>query len=135
MSNNCHIIGTPTGIFITRSIRRLPESFQLEALGELTASPWEYGYANFGHRLIYSRRSSLPPEVAVGTTLHLGDKDALAMHDYARVHPFEDVDPAAISAEAGDFANSVSGEPGEQPPVHAQPAGEERGSFFELARC
>ena len=44
------------------------------------------------------------------------------------MHPFEDVDPAAISAQAGDFANSVSGEPGEQPPVHAQPAGEERGA-------
>ena len=66
MSNDCHIIGTPTGIFITRSIRRFPDSFQLELLGELTASPWEYGYANLGHRLIYSRRSSLPPGVAVG---------------------------------------------------------------------
>ena len=45
------------------------------------------------------------------------------MHDYARAHPCE-----AISAKAGDFANSVPGEPGEQPPVHAQPAGEERGA-------
>ena len=78
--------------------------------------------------MIYSRRSSLPPGVAVGTTFHLGDKDALAVRDNARAHPFEDADPAAISAEAEDFANSVPSEPGEQPPVHAQPAGEERGA-------
>ena len=46
MSNDCHIFGTPTGIFITRSIRRFPDSFQLELLGGTTASLWEYGYAN-----------------------------------------------------------------------------------------
>ena len=93
MSNDYHIIGTPTGIFITRSIRRLCDSFQPELLGEITASPWEYVHANLGHRLIYSRRSSLPPGVAVGTTLNLGDKDALAVRDYARARPYEDVEP------------------------------------------
>ena len=51
MMNDCHVIGTATGIFVTRSIRRLPTSFQLEQLGDLTACPWEYGYANLGHRL------------------------------------------------------------------------------------
>ena len=107
ISNDCHIIGTPIGIFITRSIRRLPESFQLELLGEITASPWEYGYANLGHRLIYTRRSSLPPGVATGTTLNLGDKDALAVRDYARAHPYEDVGAAAISAEAGDVTSAT----------------------------
>ena len=101
MSNDCRIIGTPTGIFITRAIRRLPDSFQLELLGGITASPWEYGYAyaNLGHRLIFSRRSSLPRGVAVGTTLNLGEKNALAVHDYARAHPYEDVDAKALSAE------------------------------------
>ena len=32
LSNDCHIIGTASGIFITRSIRRLPDSFHLDAL-------------------------------------------------------------------------------------------------------
>ena len=120
MSNDCHIIGTPTGIFTTRSIRRLPDSFQLEMLGEITASPWEYGYANLGHRLVYSKRSSLPPGVAVGTTLNLGDRDALAVRDYARAHPYEDVDAKALSAEVGDTAVPITNEPGEQQPIHMQ---------------
>ena len=130
MSNHCHIIGTPTGIFITRSIRRrrLPESFHLEALGELAASPSKHGYANLGHRLIYASRSSLPPGVAVGTTLDLGDKDALAVRDYARAHLFEDADPASISAEAGDSAILAPAELGEQQPGQAQPVDEASGS-------
>ena len=89
-------------------------------LGELTASPWEYGYANLGHRLIYSRRSSLPPGVAVGTTLNLGDRDALAVRDYARAHPYEDVDAKALSTEVGDTAVPITNEPGEQQPIHMQ---------------
>ena len=32
MMNDCHVIGTATGIFVPRSIRRLPDSFHLEAL-------------------------------------------------------------------------------------------------------
>ena len=47
---------------------------------------------------MYRGRHSLL--VAVGT-LKLGGKDALAVRDYARAHPFEDADPSAISAEAG----------------------------------
>ena len=62
----------------------------------------------FGHRLISARRSSLPPGVAVGTTLNVGDKDAQAARDYARAHPYEDVDAKAISAEAGSFATHPS---------------------------
>jgi hypothetical protein len=123
MSNDCHIIGTPTGIFTTRSIRRLPDSFQLELLGEITASPWEYGYANLGHRLVYSRLSSLPPGVAVGTvgtTLNLGDRDALAVRDYARAHPYEGVDAKALSTEVGETAVPTTNEPGEQQPIHLQ---------------
>ena len=109
MMNDCHVIGTATGIFVTRSIRRLPCSFQLEQLGDLTACPWEYGYANLGHRLVYSKRVSQPFGVAVGANLQLGDKEALAVRDYARAHPFEDADPSAISAEAGIQPSEVTG--------------------------
>ena len=56
LSNDSHIIGTPTGIFLTRSIRRLPTSFDLELLGELTASPWNCGCASLGHRLVHAKR-------------------------------------------------------------------------------
>ena len=93
MMNDCHVVGTATGIFVTRSIGRLPISFQLEQLGDLTASLWEYGYVNLGHRLVYSKRVLLvsqPFGVAVGANLQLGDKEALAVRDYARAQPYED---------------------------------------------
>ena len=73
--------------------------------------------------MIYSRRSSLPPGVAVGTTLNLGDRDALAVRDYARAHPYE-----ALSAQVWDFTTSTPAEAGEQPPVHAQAAGDSTGA-------
>ena len=110
MMNDCHVIGTATGIFVTRSIRRLPTSFQLEQLGDLTACPWEYGYANLGHRLVYSKRVSQPFGVAIGANLQLGDKEALAVRDYARAHPYEDADPKAISAEAGIQSSNEAGQ-------------------------
>ena len=110
MMNDCHVIGTATGIFVTRSIRRLPTSFQLEQLGDLTACPWEYGYANLGHRLVYSKRVSQPFGVAIGANLQLGDKEALAVRDYARAHPYEDADPKAISAEAGIQGSNEAGQ-------------------------
>ena len=87
MMNDCHVIGTAIGIFVTRSIRRLPDSFHLELLGEITA--WDYGYANLGHRLVCSKRITQPSGTAVGIDLKLGDKDAMAVFDYARAHPFE----------------------------------------------
>eukprot|EP00435_Cladocopium_sp_Y103_P003064 s5372_g1.t1 len=54
-----------------------------------------------GHSLVYARRSAPPVGVAIGSELNLGDKNALAVRDYARAHPFEDVDPQALSAKAG----------------------------------
>ena len=79
MMNDCHVVGTATGIFVTRSIRRLPISFQLEQLGDLTTSPWQYKCANLGHRLVYSKRVSQPFGVAIGANLQLGDREAMAV--------------------------------------------------------
>ena len=39
--------------------------------------------------------------MAIGSDVKLGDRDALAVKDYARAHPYEDVEASAISAEAG----------------------------------
>ena len=54
----------------------------------------------------------------------MGDTGALAVRDYARAHPYEDVEAKALSAQVGDFTTSTPAEAGEQPPVHAQAAGD-----------
>ena len=115
ISNDPHIIGTPTGIFLTRNIRRLPTSFDLELLGELT--PWNYGCASLGHRLVHAKRVVSPPAVAFDSSLRLPDKDAKAVQDYAKAHPFEDVDETAISGEAGLLGQAEQPQDGEQEPI------------------
>ena len=42
--------------------------------------------------------------------MQLGDKEALAVRDYARAHPYEDADPKAISAEAGIQGSNEAGQ-------------------------
>ena len=117
ISNDSHIIGTPNGVFLTRSIRRLPTSFDLELLGELTASPWNYGCASLGHRLVHAKRVVPPPAVAFDNSLRLPDRDAKDVQEYARAHPFEDVDETAISAEAGLLGQAQQPQDGEQDPI------------------
>jgi hypothetical protein len=117
ISNDSHIIGTPNRIFLTRSIRRLPTSFDLELLGEITASPWNYGCASLGHRLIHAKRVVPPPAVAYDSSLRLPDKDAKDVRDYAKAHPFEDIDESAISAEAGLLGQAEQPQDGEQGPI------------------
>ena len=53
------------------------------------------------------KRISRPFGVAIGGDVKLGDRDALAVRDYARAHPYGDVDASAISA--------ISAEAGMQP--------------------
>ena len=125
ISNDSHIIGTPTGIFLTRSIRRLPTSFDLDLLGELTASPWNYGCASLGHRLVHAKRVVPPRAVAFDSSLRLPDKDSKAVQDYARAHPFEDVDETAISAEAGLLGQAEQPQDGEQEPIFTDEGMEE----------
>ena len=88
-------------------------------MGDLTAAPWEYGYANLGHRLTYARRSVPPPGVGIGSSLSLLDKEALAVRDYARALPYEDADPRTISAQARMPETEQQQELGEQQPIFA----------------
>ena len=52
MQNDVHIVATAEGIFVSRSIRRLPAEIDLEFLGRITSAPWDHGYAALGHRLL-----------------------------------------------------------------------------------
>ena len=43
LTNDTHIIGYKEGIFVTRSVRRLPTAFNLEDLGDVTRARGNMG--------------------------------------------------------------------------------------------
>ena len=101
MSGDQHIVGTADGVFITRSIRRTPNPFNLDRLGDLKSWPWEFGHAALGNRLVYSKRVSQPLAFGVGSGMPPSiDMEAIHVHKYAVEHPEEDIEQ---SAEAGDM--------------------------------
>ena len=61
--NDVHIIAVPGGppLFVTRCVRRLPKPWDMQMVGEVEASPWQFGYASLGAQLILSKRISAPP--------------------------------------------------------------------------
>eukprot|EP00438_Fugacium_kawagutii_P026160 Skav230005 [mRNA] locus=scaffold5058:3896:10669:+ [translate_table: standard] len=91
LTNDVHILGTGDGIFVTRSIRRLPGGGDAEMLSNLVASPWDFGYASLGHRLLHAKRAQGPLAVGVGDVL-IHDPEAEAVQKYARENPNEDKD-------------------------------------------
>ena len=93
LTNDTHIIGYKEGIFVTRSVRRLPTAFNLEDLGDVTTSPWEYGYAALGHRMMYNRHFS--PPLALG--MPMIDVEAIQVKKYAQENPNEDLEQEPAS--------------------------------------
>ena len=85
LTDDTHIIGYKEGIFVTRSVRRFPNPFVLEELGDITTSPWEYGYAALGHRMVYNRH--LSPPMPVG--MPMIDVEAIQVKKYAVENPNE----------------------------------------------
>eukprot|EP00435_Cladocopium_sp_Y103_P070025 s313_g34.t1 len=102
LTNDTHIIAQGNDVFVTRSIRRLPTPFVLEALGDMVACPWSYGYAALGHRMVYSRQLSPPMPFGVGSGLPPAaiDAEAIQVQRYAEEHPNEDLDAPELG-EAG----------------------------------
>ena len=64
----------------------------MDRVGDLESWPWEFGYAAFGNRLIYSSRVSQPLAFGVGSMPPQIDLEAIHVHQYALQHPQEDVD-------------------------------------------
>jgi hypothetical protein len=69
-------------------VRRLPTPFVLEILGGMKFSPWEFGYAALGPRMMYNKTLS-PPQAA---GMPMVDVEAILVHQYAAENPNEDLD-------------------------------------------
>ena len=90
---------------MTRSVRRLPNPFVLEELGDVTTSPWEYGYAALGHRMMYNRHYSPPLPFGMPAI----DVEAVQVRKYADEHPNEDLDDEHQTQAGQDASAPVPG--------------------------
>ena len=98
LANDTHILAHSNGVFVTRSVRRLPTPFVLEPLGEMELSPWEFGYAALGHRMTCSKTVSPPQPFG----MPMIDVEAVQVRKYADEHPHEDMEPPAEDLPSGD---------------------------------
>ena len=58
--NDVNILATDKGIFLTRSVRRIPGQWDLTLCGEVIACPWEHGYGSLGGRMILNKKVEAP---------------------------------------------------------------------------
>ena len=71
LSNDCHVLCDRGTILVSRSIRRLPNGFNLEMLGQVESAPCDHGLTSLGHKLIQTRRQQGPgpmPAMAAAQT-------------------------------------------------------------------
>lgn len=60
IQNDTHILAIADGVFVTRSIRRLPTGFDVQYYGDLTTCPWDCNYAALGHTMVHAKRILAP---------------------------------------------------------------------------
>ena len=58
--NDTHILAVADGIFVTRSIRRLPNGFDVKQFSDFTTCPWDCNYAALGHTMMHAKRVLTP---------------------------------------------------------------------------
>ena len=56
INNDVHVVAFGEHVFCTRSIRRLPQQWDLKLAGDVTAEPWNFGLASLGNKLLSSKR-------------------------------------------------------------------------------
>ena len=63
MNNDVHILAVPghPQLFVTRSVRRLPNAWDMQMIADMEACPWQFGYASLGSQLALAKRIAAPP--------------------------------------------------------------------------
>ncbi len=51
-------------ILVTRSVRRLPDAFNLEMCGDIESGPWDHDFTALGHKLLTTKRYHTAPDEA-----------------------------------------------------------------------
>ena len=124
-ANDAHIVAFQGTLFVTRSVRRLTNPFNLEALGEIEVGPWDHGLASLGHRLIINKKQSVPVGIAIsGPIPEKKDDDEVPPPDEAGSDPDTEVlgveDEQSVSVPSG----AVISQSGASHPVIPPQAGQ-----------
>eukprot|EP00435_Cladocopium_sp_Y103_P063572 s1132_g25.t1 len=64
-NNDAHIVSCNGGLFITRSVRRIPVPWVLAELGNVELTAWECSFATLGSRLMVPKRVLNPAPQSV----------------------------------------------------------------------
>lgn len=67
--NDANVVYCNNGLFITRSVRRIPNPWSLDALGKVEMTPQECAFATLGSRLYVPKRLTSPAGVASNALL------------------------------------------------------------------
>ncbi len=99
-------------ILVTRSIRRLPDAFNLEMCGDIESRPWDHGFAALGHKRLTTKRYQ------TGGPVPIVPFQSPGMPDQAAEDPPSDVEGSKLSH--GDvLGDGSTGAPKMEPVVPA----------------
>ena len=90
-NNDAHIISCNGGLFMTRSVRRIPSPWILSEVGNVEMSPWECSFATLGSRLMVPKRV-LKPTAQVAPAL----PPASVQPEASKLKPVLDVEAEAV---------------------------------------
>ena len=111
-------------ILVTRSIRRLPDAFNLEMCGDIESGPWDHDFTALGRKLLTTKRYQTAPDEAAedpptdveGSKLSHGDvlSDGSTLPGAPKMEP---VVPAVVEQQEQPKAKEgVSAKAGMKPP-------------------
>ena len=98
--NDAHVVSCRAGIFVTKSVRRIPSPWVLDELKGVEITPWDCSFATLGAKLFVPKRVLPPPvlpavalppaEVVPASALSspfVGDEEAQLVEQYALNNP------------------------------------------------
>ena len=124
MNNDAHILAHEGTVFVSRSIRRVPDAFDLKMLGSIETMPCDHGLTALGHRLFQTTKRYVGggPLPAVGTPDEAGS-DPPSDKDDSKPEFLQGSGNAVDVEQQPQAGQSAVGAPSEPPAATAVDAG------------
>ena len=124
MNNDARILAHEGTVFVSRSIRRVPDAFDLKMLGSIETMPCDHGLTALGHRLFQTTKRYVGggPLPAVGTPDEAGS-DPPSDKDDSKPEFLQGSGNAVDVEQQPQAGQSAVGAPSEPPAATAVDAG------------